>query len=486
MKFEEVLLRQLPADALFELENALYEPRFLGVPIGATLTDFLASSFRGGTLPMSQAAVLRACLGWWRFCWRGPRNNKAHAQLNRGRLLLTWLIDTPRYNDLVLPVIVELEPRQINVIGGAESMRQKLGQEIGFCNWNQMAGVDLRSWRSEYAKCRTAWHRTIRRWLRLHGLPLRIFPHLTYALAVRSFYVSGFFRFLDRVQPSAVLVDSEHNTPWSSLVLAARQRRIPTLQMMHGVIYPPYGYTPLLSDVALCWGEQQREQMIQLGTAPSRLLVTGCQRLTRTIRSDGQTVRKRLGLPATGPIVMLATGPMPREEWRKFVFTFGEAFQDHPELTTVVRLHAAEQSTSLNEECARYPHLRLLANQDWTVEEAMAVADVVVIQNSGLGNDALVFGRLVVVLDVLATPLSNGQTLVDRAGSPVSRTSAELRQAVDRIFADRAYRQELHRRAEDYVSWFCAAFGSHAASKVAAEVCRRATPLTLPMVESEG
>jgi len=121
----------------------------------------------------------------------------------------------------------------------------------------------------------------------------------------------------------------------------------------------------------------------------------------------------------------------------------------------------------------QYPGIRFFENHQWTVEETMATCDVVVIHNSGLGNDALVFGRLVVLLDVLATPLSNGRTLAANAGSPVARTAAELRQTVDRIFADADYRQELHHRAEEYVQLFCSAFGQDAARNVAVEVIKR-------------
>jgi len=476
MEPEQRLLTALPSEAILELESLLYEPRFLDVPIGATLKDLLFGVFTVGSRPLGHAAALRARLGWWRFCWRGPRKQEAIPRLETGRVLLTLLADTRRLYELVLPVIAELEPRHCNVIGGGLSIHQKLPPETGFCTRYQMTEVDLRTWRLDYGRCRTAWHKTIRQWLHRHRLPSALFVHLAYALAVRSYCVAGFFQFLDRIQPSAVVADSEHNHPWSSLVLTARQRGIPTVQMIHGVLDPPYTAVPLLSDVALCWGEQQREQMIELGTDPGRLVVTGCQRLTRTMRPDSRAVRARLGLPAEGPIIMLATNPRPREEWRKLFFAFGEAFQDHPGLAAVVRLHASEKENEHREECARYPALRVLENQAWTVEDAMAACDVVVIHNSGLGNDALVLGRLVVLLDVLAAPLGNGQMLADRAGSPVARTAAELRQVVDRIFAEPNYRRQLHSQAEAYVGWFCSAFDQDAARNVAAEVRKRARP----------
>ena len=86
-----------------------------------------------------------------------------------------------------------------------------------------------------------------------------------------------------------VLTEAEHNNPWSCLILAARHRGIPTATMIHGVIYSSYGYTPLLSDMALCWGRDQVQQMIEQGVEPERLVITGCQRLARTPQVPGKT-----------------------------------------------------------------------------------------------------------------------------------------------------------------------------------------------------
>lgn len=471
---ERDLLSQLPVDAIFELEDLLYEPRFLGVPMGATLADLLLSMFRTSTRFSGQTEALRARLGWWRFCMLGMRHADTLPRLETGRLLLTWLADTPRLNDFVLPVIAELGPRNCNVIGGTPSIRQRLLHETGFCTRYQVTATARSAWQPEYARCRTVWHRRIRLWLDQHHLPHCLFPHLAFALAVRSFYVAGFFRFLDLVQPRAVVTDSEHNFPWSSLVLAARQLGIPTLQMIHGVLDPPFAAAPLLSNVALCWGEQQREQMVELGTSPDRLVVTGCQRLAPKVNVDGRAVRVRLGLPVEGAVVMLATNPMPRAQWRRLTFTFGEAFQGQPGVTGAVRLHPSEARKHFQCEIQRYPDICFLENRQWTVEEAMAACDVVVVYNSGLGNDALVMGRPVVLLDVLAWAQNNGRTLADRAGCPVVRTAADLRLVVGRILGDSAYRDGLKNQAEAYVKWFCAAFGQEAARNVADEVRRRA------------
>ena len=463
-------LSVLPDETLFDLEYRLYEPRFMGVPIGATLTTCLNAH-----LPANPVAALRALLGWAKFYWFGHRGCQPLPHMEKGRLLLTWLDDTPRYNDMVLPVAREFRPEQYNVIGGYPALRAQLSPEVGYCTKYQICNVDMRVWRNEYGRCRGAWHRQLLRWLRDHRLPLWLFPQLAYALAIRSLYVYGFFRFLEDVQPTAVLADSEHNHPWACLILAARQMKIPTLQMIHCAIYTSYIFYPLLSDVALCWGEQQREQMISFGVEPERLQITGCQRLTRKIAADGSTVRARLGLPQDVSVVMLATNPIARLQWRKQVFAFGDAFSGCDDLVAVARLHPSERRSMYSEEIAQYRNVRFFESSEWTVEESFSVCDVVVSHNSGLGNDALVMGRPVVVLDVLGEPMSNGQVLADKAGCPVVKTSDDLRQTVTRMLRDPDYRQSLHEQAEKYVSWFCSAYGQEAARNVANELSRRMT-----------
>ena len=170
----------LTDDVLRDIERRLSEPLFQGVPIGATLTDFLAINFLGGQLSTSSRAALRGFLGWWRFLLFGPRRRGGPVRLERDRLLLTWTSDTPRFNDLLEPVIAELDPNQCNVLGRPLSIRSRLDKAIGYCTADQVMniGVDRSVWRREYGRCRPAWHRHLWQWLQAHSLPRSLFPHL--------------------------------------------------------------------------------------------------------------------------------------------------------------------------------------------------------------------------------------------------------------------------------------------------------------------
>lgn len=462
-------LSRLPDDTLFDLENRLREPLFMGVPIGLTLTSHLNTQ-----MPANPLAALRDIVGWVKLFVVGLRSDGTEPAFDAGRILLTWLADTPRLNELVEPVLRELGPGSCNVLGGERNVRARVPELAGFCSKYQICGGIARSaWRREYRRCCGTWHRQLRAWLRAYGLSGWLFPHLAYALAVRSLYVYGFMCFLERVRPTAILTDSEHNHPWACLILAARRKGIPTLQMIHCAIYTSYIFYPLLSDVALCWGEQQREQMTSFGVEPERLVVTGCQRLKRGVTVDGSLVRRRLRIPSAQAVVMLATNPIPEDQWSRQVSTFGDALEGATEIAGVVRLHPVERLSDHQDAIKRYPWIQFFESHQWTLEESVAASDVVVSHNSGVGNDALVMGKPVAILDVLQMPMTNGQVLADRAGCPVVRSAQELRRVVQRVRTEPGYREGLLVNAERYVSWFCCAFELEAARNVAREVRKR-------------
>jgi hypothetical protein len=276
---------------------------------------------------------------------------------------------------------------------------------------------------------------------------------------------------VDRLQPSVVVTEHDRNPFGACLVLTARTRGVPTVTMMHGVGTSSYEFTPLLADLALCWGEQQRLQMMSFGVPDDRLVITGCQRLTRTLTSEPSTARSKVGLPPERPVVLLASANINRESPHFVAQAFCEAFSGQHELSAVVRLHPSENLAFYSQELRRFPDIRFLANDAWTVDEALAASDVIVCRDSGLGNDALVKKRPVVVLDNLPEELGNGRCLAEHARAPVVHDAGQLRSVVEKILSDVRYRMELAEAAERYVPFFCSAFGADAAHN-AAEVIR--------------
>jgi hypothetical protein len=465
---------RVPVEALFELEAQLSEPLFCGVSVGATLGEFFNRELLVGP---ARSGLLERPMDWLRCCrhWlRQPQGETPRLPNDPGRFLLTWINEKPHCRDLVLPVVEALGSRHCHLIGRAASMEAQLPRDTGFMTWDRLPHVSHKLWRQEYGRCAPIWRRQIETLRRRYAIPVAIIPRLTDALIVQSQRVMSCRELLAQLDPRVIITEYDRNDRASCLVLAARARGIPTVTMIHGTINPPYGYTPLLADVALCWGEQHRDQMIALGTESKRLIVTGCQRITRALSADHVPARTKIGMPPERPLVLLATSPIRAEHRKTLARAFCRAFAGDARISAVVRVHPSETTSFYAEEIAAFPSVRFLANDAWTLDEALTAADVIVCHDSGLGNDALIKGKLTVVLDVLPVPLKNGWELVQKAGCPHVHSASELADVIDRVLWDVASREALKARAETYVRYFCAAFGAEAAANVARVVVERA------------
>jgi hypothetical protein len=381
-----------------------------------------------------------------------------------------------------------LGPAQCTVIGGDPRMSDQLPAAAGFLTWKGVPPFDLREFRREYRQCAPAWHRRIKLWLRQHGVPAGIFRYLADALLTRAQMVMAYGGLLDRLQPPAVITEYDHHPTAACLILAAKARGIATMTMIHGPVNSTFAYTPLLADLAFCWGRQQYDKLLAAGTEAERLAITGCQRLTRTLKAEPSAAKAKVGLPPSLPVVVLATDPIYVEHRRRLVQIFCRALAGRDQVSGVVRLHPSEKLDFYVAEIAAFPTVKFLANEVWTLDEALAAAEVVVCHNSGLGLDALVKGKLTVILDVLDQPLIMGEELIGSAGCPRARGAEELAGILVRILNDDAFRRQLREQAASYLDYFIAAYGEDAARNLAEIIRARSKPQALawPQVMSNS
>jgi glycosyltransferase involved in cell wall biosynthesis len=462
----------VPPAVLLDIEQSLAEPAFAGIPLGSTLRNFLVSYLSAGKGKFGIEGVLTSQLRRMLHVMR-PSARGAFTSTISGATLMTWVSPTARLRDMVLPLLSALGPANCVVMGQQPSMRAQLPAEAGFIAWGAMPDRNRRDWHAEYSRCAPAWHQSLRQVIRRHGLPHGVFAWLADVLVFQSRQVLACLDLVDRLQPSVVVTEYDRNPFGACLVLSARTRGVPTVTMMHGVVgTSSYEFTPLLADLALCWGELQRQQMMSFGVPEDRLVITGCQRLTRTLTLEPTAARGKVGLPPERPVVLLASANINRESPHFVAQAFCEAFSGRRGLSAVVRLHPSESLAYYSSEIRRFPDIRFLPNDAWTVGEALAASDVIVCRDSGLGNDALVKKRLVVVLDNLPEELGNGRSLAEHARAPVVHDASQLRFVVEKILSDERFRTELEGAAERYVPLFCSAFGDEAAHN-AAEAVRR-------------
>jgi hypothetical protein len=451
----------------------LAQLRYRGIAIGHTLNDCLLvhlywghGDWRSSTRWLHQAGMARHALH--------PRHGDGGAAARvRGRTLLTWQQSTPRLNQLLLPVLEEIGAELAAVVMGTPGAVPGLTASVPVVASEQAADYSPRTWRAEYGRCRAEWDSRVRDVCRTYDLPRGAFEVVSLNLMVSSQRIEGFLRFLEESAPPVVLTEYDRNHLWSCLILAADRLGIPTVTLVHGVVGPEaIGFSPALAGRVVCWGDADRQKFLAAGEPAGKVVVGGCPRITRELALAAADAKARLGIEAGLPLALLATSP--DRGYLQLAEAFCRGVEAMPEITGVVRLHPAESMAAYAEVAARHRGVKFMRNREATLEESLAAADVIVVRGSGMGGDALVKRRPVVVLDPLRAPglepIGHDWDLIHKAGCPSAHTSEELTVALRRLIGDETFRREKAEEAERYVVDFCGAFGRDSARLIAGRV----------------
>ena len=386
---------------------------------------------------------------------------------------MAWRGATPRVNELLLPVLAELDAAECAVLYGSANVERLVPRAVRRIGWGQAMTYPPAEWRAEYRRCRPEWERRLRDVCRRFDLPNGAFELFSLNLMMASQRVAGCLGFLLRARPAVVLTDYDRNYLSSCLILAARRLRIPTVTLMHGVMeQDAVGFSPVLADTVICWGELDRAKLIAAGEPEGKVVVGGCPRLTRDLCATSPDWRTRLALDQSIRVVVFATSP--DSQSRALARHFCAAVESLDSVLGIVRLHPSERLETYRSISRCYPMVRFAENGEATLDESLAAADIVVVRASGVGSDALVKHRPVVVLNPEEVLTGHDFDLVERARCPHARTSVELTEILRRMLLDEHFREEKAMAAERYVADFCGAFGQESACRIANVVTRLA------------
>jgi hypothetical protein len=457
------------------MEEELNGFMFRGVPVGSVVASLLHDEIWRGTGDWSAVGAWKNRLRFAYHLYRPVLSRKTRgADLSRcrGRVLLTCSGTSRRLIDLVMPVARQLGAERCIVLCSSGETAAQVPAELKTLVWGQLpGGYDGHAWHREFIglwrRLRPALKQGVSRW----GLPGRALHRFAVATILGTQRVALAQALLSRAHAAAVLSDHDRFFLWAPLVLSARASGLPTFTLMHGTFGEKCaGYYPVLADTLFCWGSLQRDMLTAAGASGRRLIVAGCPRLTRELPLDGAAAKRKLGLNPSRLVATLATAPYHLPLRLRLVEAFGDAMSDLGDWTGVVRLHSSETLAAYEAARSRYPSLRFMPNDESSLDDMLAATDVAVVHSSGFGSDALVKGRLTVILDAIDLPLGHGQELLDFAACPRARSADELKLVLARLASDTAERERLRSSAEDYVGRFCAYFGEDSARRIAEHV----------------
>ncbi|MBI5190031.1 MAG: CDP-glycerol glycerophosphotransferase family protein [Nitrospirae bacterium] len=225
-----------------------------------------------------------------------------------------------------------------------------------------------------------------------------------------------------------LIASSMHPEPREAL-LFCKSHGIPAAEVFHGMVsYKPI-FGPFLADRIAVWGEGMREWFLEHGTDDKKLVTTGQPRYDGILEhlKNADTIKAELGIPAGKKVVMYAATGYEGETG-----TVGmalSAMRGREDAVFVIKPHPVEDPAIYD---------RLLRDMDFpcalvakgkNIFDMLAICDTVLLTFSTVGLEAVLMGKLLVVLS--SNRHWGGDNYIEQGVAVLAETAPEVRKAVD-------------------------------------------------------
>ena len=286
--------------------------------------------------------------------------------------------------------------------------------------------------------------------------------------AVRTFKEVS--RALEVEKPDVLVLYAESSGLGRAAVLAAREAGVPSFAVQHGIMYPHYyshehapdevggdePSVPLPTKTAV-FGSLAKELLVTRGHYPEdRIVITGSPKFDALVRAaegyDREAVRRALAVPEGEKFLVLAS------RWTAVGPVFAELVAAVEALDGVwlfIKPHQAESTGPYDDVLTRARPARCqMLPAERNLLELLFASDALVTVDSFASSEALVLGRLVLVVNLpnhLGALVEKGVALGVARGEPIGPV-------VRKLLFDRETAEELEARRKAYIQEF--AFGA--------------------------
>ncbi|MBL0225448.1 MAG: hypothetical protein IPQ16_07685 [Geobacteraceae bacterium] len=258
----------LSAEILLEIEEALQYPTFAGISVGSTINnDILITQFYTSNRVWNRKTITTDFLRYYYHRFRTPKTIYRDFSQYEGRIVFTWLALRNDIKRFVMPLLNTIGAEKTLVFGPDISMVTQLPTGAEFGLWHEFPAIDMNMWRKEFDGCSIKWRFKLKDVFKRHEIPSFVLSFIMDNLQLQTQRILSSKLFIDQVRPKAIVTEYDRHVYASCLILAAKEKNIPTLTMIHGALepYPAYGFSPLLADIACCWGERHKTIMMEYG-----------------------------------------------------------------------------------------------------------------------------------------------------------------------------------------------------------------------------
>ena len=280
-----------------------------------------------------------------------------------------------------------------------------------------------------------------------------------YAFTLQTLKYTVASKTLVKSEVRSILVDLDRAADASPVILAARLLKIKTGTLVHGSIFPPNLYVPVLANKVYCWGNIHRDYLRNFSSKDVKFIITGNTAYDRHIENNN----------------------IINEGRKNFVLTFVSAnYSDLAQYKVVeflgrinlpnywsIRLRAHPAEDYVNLAIASKSNNLQVFDKSQTVEECINQTDLFIVIDSNFVFDALSFGKPTIFYASDSDHSDLPKLFEVYSNAVMIRNEIEMEKLLNRMKSLTAiYEESNYTELSLFYRQYCEDFGESAARKI--------------------
>jgi glycosyltransferase involved in cell wall biosynthesis len=402
-----------------KLERYYNQIKFKSIPMGSVIADqFIFSRTHGNKA--FRKTLLCFCVALVRLVFNIFSTHLRDIKFNK--ILATRLANKPHLNNIMNPVIDHFEDKisvltnpTIEFKSNIHKLYTKESRKAFPKDFFQILSIFLKSIIFSKSK--------------LKKLNLSFSESLFYSCKILEqcnpiSYFDAIFRICNS-KPDIILTEFDRNTISAPLILVGKKYSVTTVTFVHGII-GKYGYAPILADFVFCWGNEQKKTLISQKVPTEKIVITGTTIIDENCRINNDIPN------STDKNYKICLGINPvRPELIKYTIDIViKAVIGLSDIELIIKLHPSQARHKFIEYEALGKNIRVVASHEINNQELFGKINLLIIENSGLGIEALISEVPVAVINTGDENIDFGKVLINKAHCPTFKSSEELKNLI--------------------------------------------------------
>ncbi len=246
--------------------------------------------------------------------------------------------------------------------------------------------------------------------------------------------------------------------------------KIPTYTFVHGALGKRSmdEFVPLNANYVFTWGNYMSNLFIKSGVKKQHVLTVGIQRVERYValkESEIFELKRKFKIMSHKTVILLAFTAVISKQWVKNVI---ELIKGFPDFRFIIRPHPSTLPNTITDLFPVFNNVIILSAGQVSLKDSIDISDVVVVESSTAGFDALIQQKPVFVLDSLANPQFHDIMIdaIDCGAVKLCTTASELGNYFKNADYKRDTDSDIAKNRDVFVNDYIDSYGNWAVKKI--------------------